>query len=446
MLALICSKASSLHLQNQDYFDIVLLCGLCFLAVSVAAALTGASILRVFAEPLEISSSKMLAVLTESTADPKEFEKGLTQLTDEMVTQLETARQRERLIADFSSEVICCLSKDRKFLELNLQAEPVLGHSLLSLLANPVDAIVLEENRAALVSYFDQCKQEGSNLIFECQTRTGSGALVDIEWQCEWSQTLQCYFCLAKDISARKENERLKAEISAMVTHDLRAPVAGLSFLLDNLSSGVFGSVSERAIEEIAQAQGSVEKMLQLINQLLDAEKLEGGHMEADIKIVPLSALYEHADSLMSGIAASKDQKVKFPESDQLAFFDFDKTGQILCNLLSNAIKWSASGATIEVEEKLLGRVISISVRDQGPGIAENRKQIIFERFKSMSKPGPKEIASSGLGLYIAKKLTELQGGRIGVTSTLGQGSSFWFTVKQARETDLPGYDKDSAS
>lgn len=120
---------------------------------------------------------------------------------------------------------------------------------------------------------------------------------------------------------------------------------------------------------------------------------------------------------------------LEFPSSDTLLFADFERTKQVLSNLLSNAIKWSPENSRVEISDESDGAMTKISVKDLGPGIAQSKVKVIFERFKSLDGRSDKEMASSGLGLYICKRLTELQGGSIGVKSTIGQGSTFWFTL-----------------
>lgn len=390
--------------------------------------------------------SKLLAVLdaeaeAEALAKPQSQQESLQNLTESLIKELEGAKMREGLIADYSSELLCCLNSERKFLELNLQAEKLLGYPSATLLGNKIESIIFAEDLEPMIAWLENTKTLPAESIFESRARRQSGQIIDLEWQCEWSQNLECYFCLAKDISFRKENQRLKAEISAMITHDLRAPITGISYALESLEHGIYGKLPERASLEMLSCQESVRKVLELINQLLDAEKLEVGKMTADLKVVPLSEVYENCRAMLGGLAAAKKQRLSFPESETLVFADFELLNQAYCNLVSNAIKFSTEGKTVCTEEKIRGASVSINVIDNGPGIAESHLPLIFERFKSIKSSETGKLASSGLGLYIAKKLVELQGGNLGVESTPGQGSRFWITLRLASEADLPGFD-----
>ncbi len=420
----------------DEKMHLILLCAVGFTLASVAAIFAGKRLLKNFVEPLEESASRMNAVL-----DTDSKSSSLKDLCNALITRLETATQRERLIADYSSDLLFCLDGERKILDLNAQAESVLEYPPITLLATPIDVVVFKEDINDQLLYFEACKIQEQQKFLETRVMSRTGKVLDLEWQVEWSQKLSQYYCLARNITERKEAQRLKAEITAMVGHDLRAPASSLSFLLQNLKAGTFGNLPAEAVEKVNRASDNVETMLKLINQLLDAEKLDGGQMEVELKIIPLSELYETCTDLLSDLASRKSITITFPEeSSSMVMADFDRCVQILCNLLSNAIKWSPENSRVEISEAQEGKSICIKVKDCGPGIEKERQESIFHRFKSVDTRADKSLASTGLGLYIAKKLIELQNGNISVESEPGHGSTFTICLKRVREVDLPGY------
>lgn len=436
------TKTREAHLGASYQSQLNLLAFLGFAISGALLFLASRSLLNQFVIPVDIAKSKLLSVipsadLSQMNVNPSRV--SIDELSQKVVEQLEISQQGQWLIADYASDVLCCLTEQRKFTELNLQAEEILGYSEGSLLATPLETIVIEEYRKGLIEYFDRCKNAPSESAppFECQVMRTNGTVVDLRWHCEWSNALRCFFCVAKDITARKENERLKAEISAMVTHDLRTPITGFRFLLENFRSGNLGVLSAEALSQINQADASISQVLLLINQLLDAEKIEGNQMKLDCSLIAVSELYSQSRSMVAGLAEKRKIELRFPSSENLINADFERTKQILCNLLSNAIKWSPDGGQVVVEEEVRAGTLLISVRDNGPGIAKSKQALLFERFKSLDGRIDKEMASSGLGLYLCKKLVELQSGSIGVKSDLGKGSSFWFALPIASEDDL---------
>ena len=428
----------TIYRDNLSSSLFVLCCTALFLVTTFLISLIGQEFFTSYTEPILIAKSKLIAGMLENKSDretsAKLFSQPLTDTVDMLMEELVAARQRERLIADFSPEILCCLNSDRIFLEMNLQTEIALGHSVMTLLGKVLDSIVLDEDLAQLIAYFNDCKTGTTDRTVECRVRKSSGQVVDLEWQAEWSNSAECFYCVAKDITQRNENERLKREIAAMVTHDLRAPITGINFLLQNLEQGILGELPERAREEIVFAQESVDGVLGLINKLLDADKLESGRMECEMRPFRLTDLYKHARPMLAKLAERKNVEIEFPVSEAVAYADMAKSSQILTNLLSNAIKWSSKNSVITVSEERKGLSIVINVSDNGPGIPESRQETIFDRFKSIPAGEAQEIASSGLGLYIAKKLAELQSGNIGVRSKPGEGSTFWFSMRQKEQ------------
>ena len=426
----ICIAMSVQHLISAGSLIVLVLCSLCLLSTSLFCALISNNILRSYVEPIESSVSKALAATGTNLKNTGEVDYDLEAAVDQLVNAFNASRQRERLIAEYSSDILCCLDERHRILSLNKQAESVFGYQLISLLSKNVDSLVFDGDKQAFIAYLDACRNAPPVKTCECRVRNSSGKLIDLEWQVEWSESLKCFFSLSRDITDRKEKQRLKTEIMAMVGHDLRAPMVTVSYVLEHLMNGDLGRLPEATDEPIARARGSVNHMLTLINRLLDAEHLESGELKLDLRIIPLSEVYEQCKQLLHDLAGEKRQTLLWPETERLAMANFDRSCQILCNLVSNAIKWSGEGSTIRTTETSDSHFITIRVADQGPGIAEERRQTIFERFKS-SELKNDILKSSGLGLYIAKKLALLQGGSIGLESSAEKGSTFWFSLKE---------------
>lgn len=433
LLVILLFQLKLANVEQSLHSNIVLICAASFAIVSFSAWFCSRSVTSTYLRATEKASSKILSCISPDPAASGQSNIAIDELAQKIVEELEFSQQGQSLIADYASDVLCCLSEDRKFLNLNSQAETILGYSESTLLAVPIEGIVLDEYKRGIVEFFQRSKSQsvaGPELL-EFRLMKPSGEFVDLSLHCEWSNSKNCFFCLAKNITAIKDNERLKAEISAMVTHDLRTPIAGFRFLLENLESGVLGELSEAGTQQVLKAGASIEQVLLLINQLLDVEKIEGGQMELELSVIATSQLYESSSAMVQALAEKKNIRLHFPSSQSaLLFADFERSKQILSNLLSNAIKWSPENSVVEIkEEETDATTTKVSVTDTGPGIAPSQLKVIFERFKSLDGRSDKEMASSGLGLYLCKKLTELQGGSIGVKSIVGKGSTFWFTL-----------------
>lgn len=384
-------------------------------------------------EPQIEAKAKLLSVCQDVSTDLN-----IADLSTRAASALDAAKQREKLIADYSSDFIFCLNHELKFIEANLRAEVLLGYSVASLLGTAINSTVFPPDLASLLKYLQRVKEGEDKELIEFRVKAVSGALIDLELQSEWSTNLNCYFCLCRDITDKKQNQRLRADVAAMITHDLRSPIAGISYFMESLSKGLYGELPQQAKLELNNAKIGVENVLAMINQLLEAEKLEGGSLQSSPEYIPLSDLYDQCGSLLAALAKKKDLSIQFPESSAIIFADFNQMQQVLSNLLTNAIKFSPIGASISIREHETNDTITVSVVDCGPGVANSSKESIFEKFKSdNSIIGEPIVSSTGLGLYISRKLLALQGGDLSVRDATTGGADFYFTLKKVRKEEL---------
>lgn len=235
----------------------------------------------------------------------------------------------------------------------------------------------------------------------------------------------------------RAEQEREAAiaardRFYAMVSHELRTPISTIMLYNDLLSSDAYEPISESQREAVERSQASARHLLALINDLLDLSKLEAGKMEARVEEVEVGALLDRVrdDLLPMAREHGCDLTVDVPARPVSATGDERRIRQIVLNLLSNAVKFG-SGRPIEVRAAPVGGEVAIDVTDHGPGIEPADIPRIFEDFVQLGGEG----AGTGLGLPIARRLAELLGGRLDVSSTPGVGSTFRLLLPRASES-----------
>lgn len=254
-----------------------------------------------------------------------------------------------------------------------------------------------------------------------------------------------------EDITARKEVERLKKEFVSTVSHELRTPVTAIRGALGLILGGLGGSMPKPALDLVTLANNNCVRLVKLLNDILDIEKLEAGKLALDIKRHDLVALARQAVDNTQAFATQLEVRYEF-EANSGALFalcDFDRTVQVLVNLLSNAAKFSQPGQVVRVSVTLLGPdqgeaagLIEVSVADHGSGIPESFRPRIFQKFAQADSSDSRKLqsGSTGLGLSIAKAIVEQQGGQIRFESEEGQGSRFYFRLKRAPDADVaPG-------
>jgi len=221
-----------------------------------------------------------------------------------------------------------------------------------------------------------------------------------------------------------------KSEFLANMSHELRTPLNAIIGFSEVLHERMFGEVNEKQAEYLNDILESGRHLLSLINDILDLSKIEAGRMELEATDFDLPSAIENTMILIRERAQRRDIALARAVEQGLEKVHADerKVKQVLLNLLSNALKFTPEGGKIEVRAGVRDGVAEISVTDTGVGIAPEDQEAVFEEFKQVGKAS-KKAEGTGLGLAISKKIIELHGGKIWVTSQLGKGSTFTFTL-----------------
>lgn len=229
--------------------------------------------------------------------------------------------------------------------------------------------------------------------------------------------------------AAVRESEQRKQEFVSIVSHDLKTPLTSLQMFLSMLGEGFYGELNEKGKQNVEACERSTDRLLNLIRDLLDIERLSAGKMDLEIKPVSISDVINRSVEAVEHFAQEQGVKLAVPENDAQALGDSDRLVQVLVNLLSNSIKFSPPGGQVEVTVKQSDGFVEVRVIDQGRGVPEHMREAIFERFKQVDIKDAKEKKGTGLGLPICKAIVEQHNGSIGVESEDGKGSTFWFRL-----------------
>jgi signal transduction histidine kinase len=228
-----------------------------------------------------------------------------------------------------------------------------------------------------------------------------------------------------------KALDQLKSDFLSDVAHELRTPLTSIKGYLDCLLDGTAGEIAPAQKGFLETVRSNTERITRLIGDLLDLARIEAGRVDFHPARLSLPDIVEEVINLLRIPAAEKgiDLAGAVPEADLVVDADRDKLHQILLNLIHNAVKFTPAGGSVRVRaERGSERTVVIVVDDTGEGIAPEDLGQVFEKFYQGGDPGPKS-KGSGLGLTITKKLVELHGGAIRVTSEPGRGSAFVVTL-----------------
>jgi signal transduction histidine kinase len=224
---------------------------------------------------------------------------------------------------------------------------------------------------------------------------------------------------------------RHKSEFLANMSHELRTPLNAIIGFSEVLQERMFGELNDKQAEYIDDIHGSGKHLLSLINDILDLSKVEAGRMELDLAKFHLPSAIDNALTLIRERAARHGIELKCTIDPAVGEIKADarKFKQILLNLLSNAVKFTPEGGRVGVVARAIDGSTEVSVADTGIGIAAEDHAAVFEEFRQVGKDYTNKSEGTGLGLALTRKFVELHGGRIWVTSELGKGSTFIFTL-----------------
>lgn len=360
----------------------------------------------------------------------------LDQVFHDMADALEAAARKERAIVEHLPVGVVDLTSEGVIEGVNPSVPKLFGIDAQSLLERRFEEFLRPLDSGEKLIFTDVIAQTLQSKQ-DYKAVRGSGDEVIVAVRLTEYEVASGKRMLANIVDVTEEHriEQLRKEVVAMVSHDLRAPLTSVKTFIQLLGMGSFGKLSEQAEARVPMAERNLTRLIGLINDLLDIEKLESGAMPLNITPVPVKPLMEDAIDSLRDLSSKKGLEFTIEAGEETAAADRERILQVLINLLSNAVKFSPAGETVTLRARVERQQLTISVSDKGPGIGENEKHLVFEKFRQLEE-GKQSKGGSGLGLAIAKAIVVQHKGTIGVDSVLGQGTTFWFTVATAGTTD----------
>ena len=242
-----------------------------------------------------------------------------------------------------------------------------------------------------------------------------------------------------RDISARKQAERMKTEFVSTVSHELRTPLTSIGGSLGLVMGGAAGPLEEKTRRLIGIAHSNCERLIRLINDILDIEKIESGKMEFAVRRMQVGSLVRRTQEAMTGFAEQHGVVITtdMPPWPLCIIGDPDRLEQLVTNLLSNAIKHSPEGGAVELFCMQEAGRARIEIRDRGAGIPLAFRQCIFEKFAMADASDSRAKGGTGLGLSIAREIARRHGGEIGFADREGGGTVFYLDLPLAIASEI---------
>lgn len=360
---------------------------------------------------------------------------------------LRASEESFRVTLDSAPVGIVLLSPEGRFLRANRAMTEMVGYSHVELcMVDPRDLFpaAFDEDRAQIARLLagDAERYEMEELLVP---RSGKSfwALVTASLSRNPDGSPRHIVKQVMDISERKEMDRLKSEFISVVSHELRTPLTAIRGSLGLMATAMSSSLPEKALQLVDIGYRNCERLIVLVNDILDMEKLAANRMVFESRNCDLISLLRQ--SLEANAPYAQKFGVTFaldvPDDTIEVFLDQNRLAQVLANLMSNAVKFSPPAGSIDISVSRSEDRARVEVRDHGPGIPEDFKPQIFGRFMQADSSVTRAKGGTGLGLHITRELVERMGGWIGFDSTPGEGATFWIEfprVKPAASQVVP--------
>lgn len=348
-----------------------------------------------------------------------------------MADALEQARRKERAVV--ANMLVGLVSTDTTGIieSINPRVEKIFGFTGQEILGRNITILFPDTVKDVPVTFEDYILKNSLGEIGELEGRRWHGDLFPIEVSVSQfeSQDGMHYLAHILDVSDKYEIERMKRDFVATVTHELRTPLTSIRGSLSLLKAEAFGQLPAQMKNVVAIAERNTIRLIGLINDILDIEKLSAGKLEMHFSYVPLSVIIERTLESVKSFAEQYEVKIETTPTNLKAYADNDRIVQVLVNLVSNAVKFSPKDGVVTIVQIETDEWVEVQVTDQGIGIPKAKIGLLFQRFNQIKSADKRHQGGTGLGLAISKSIIEQHGGNIGVDSEEGKGSTFWFTV-----------------
>lgn len=377
---------------------------------------------RNFQRKVEVASEDGIGVLAdefnEMISKLKEYEKI-------NVKKLLMEKEKSEAVVNNLSNPLIVTDKDHKIVLINETAK-----ELFSLREDVLGTHFLEVIKAEEIFEYiknPEAKEEKTFLLKKNDKkrhyRISTKQVIDEDEEYQFTVTL------LEDITRLKEIDNMKSEFVSTVSHEFRTPLTSMNMGLSMVINEDTGELNEEQKELLEAAYEDVERLTELVNDLLDLSKIESGKIEMEFDKVDVNDIIEKTLNPFHKQAEEKEIELKFKQSEDniFAYADPSKISWVISNLVGNALRYADEGK-IEVDAEIKGRRVLVSVADNGPGIPKEYQSKIFEKFVRAGSD-KEEKSGTGLGLAIAKEIITAHNGRIWVESEEGEGSTFSFYI-----------------
>jgi PAS domain S-box-containing protein len=359
------------------------------------------------------------------------------------LTMKRLAEEKFRLAVEACPSGLVMVGSAGDIVLVNQEVERQFGYSRVELVGKSIDILVPEKARAQHTQHRDrfarkpESRRMGAGRDLFGMRKDGSEFPVEVGLTPIETREGLMVFGVIVDISERKRVESLKNEFVSMVSHELRTPLTSISASLGLLVGAPDGKLPDAAKRLVTIAYSNSQRLVRLVNDILDIEKIESGKINFNLQRIDVGALLAHAIEANRGLAASHGVGLRFEATCSCEVCaDSDRLMQVVTNLLSNAIKFSPRGSEVVVAVEGSDENVRVTVRDHGPGVPEDFRSRIFDKFAQADGSNARERGGTGLGLNIVKQIVIQLGGKVGFNDAPDGGTIFYFELARLHSVD----------
>lgn len=342
---------------------------------------------------------------------------------------------KERAILDYAADVILSLDVKLRVVRVNAAAtkawnyttpDELLGEHLASLLARST----VERTRRSFEKIIESGDGEFENIVL-CKDGRRKNSL----WRVRWSAEDRNFYCVVHDVAELRAMDELKQRFVQLVGDDLGQPLDSISNTVESLLSDRYGPINENVKKSLSRTRASLDRLMGLVGELMELDKLEAGKLVLELDTIEAMEVCKEAKESLEMLAQKAGVSIAEPLTGANFIGEHKRMVQVIINLLSNAIKFSPAGTTVTLGVSEKTDSVEISVADQGPGIPDEDRAVIFDKFRQSRATSNVDIKGSGIGLAIVRAIAEAHHGQVGVDSRPGGGSIFWVRVPKNLHT-----------
>ncbi len=362
--------------------------------------------------------------------------------------QIKDREARTRAIVETVVDGIITINKNGLIETFNPAAEKIFGYQVSEVAGKNIKILMPEPYHSEHDGYLDSYMTTGEAKIIgtgrEVVGRRRDGTTFPMELAVSEMAVgdKRMFTGIVRDITDRKQADKMKREFVSTVSHELRTPLTSIKGSLGLIRSGVTGKLPEEMTKMFDIAYNNSDRLVRLINDILDIEKIEAGKM--DFQMVPMDLGKLLLGAIEANHAYGEEHEVCFVQTERLGdamiYGDHDRLIQVLNNLLSNAAKFSPAGANVEVSLNAQDDSFRVAVTDYGVGIPDEFLSRVFSKFSQADSSDTRSKGGTGLGLSIAKAIVERHGGSLHFNTEVNKGTTFYFFLPQYHQQDMPSF------